>query len=98
MSWILQIRSAAEKDIAEARDWYETQHSGLGDEFRTSIKQAMARLVTSPDLSPPYYGAFYRILTERFPFKIFYRINGRKVVVFRVLHNLRDHIHLLPNR
>lgn len=97
MTWPIHVRAPAEKDITRIRDWYEKREHGLGGEFRIVVKQAMAHLRTSPDLLPPYYGSFYRLQTERFPFKIFYRIEGHKVVVFRVLHASQDHTRELPN-
>jgi len=35
----LQVRRAAELDIAEAQVWYETQRSGLGAQFHLEISQ-----------------------------------------------------------
>jgi plasmid stabilization system protein ParE len=31
------------------------------------------------------------VLTDRFPFKIFYRIDAQAVIVYRVLHGAQDH-------
>jgi plasmid stabilization system protein ParE len=37
------------------------------------------------------YRDFRRILVERFPYRIFYRIKGDNVIVMRVLHHARDY-------
>ena len=92
MNWRVSIRPAAESDLRQARDWYEEQRAGLGEEFLLSIADAMIRLEESPERVPAYYRDFRRLLTERFPYKIFYRIEKDAVIVFRVLHVARDHV------
>jgi plasmid stabilization system protein ParE len=42
-----------------------------------------------------YYRGFRRLPTRRFPYKLFYLIEGKDVIVVRVLHAKRDHrLHL----
>lgn len=91
VTWRVSVRTAGEVDLAEARDWYEGQRPGLGDEFLASIADALSRLEDSPEQFPVYYQDFRRVLTGRFPYKIFFRIEGDAVIVFRILHAARDH-------
>jgi len=37
LSYELQVRRAAELDIAEAQVWYESRQSGLGGQFRSEV-------------------------------------------------------------
>lgn len=48
MSYEIQVRRAAELDIAEAQVWYESQQSGLGREFRAEISRVLDRLAETP--------------------------------------------------
>jgi plasmid stabilization system protein ParE len=89
--WRVSLRPAAEADLEKARDWYDDQRPGLGDEFLVSIAEALARLEETPERYAVYYRGFRRVLTVRFPYKVFYRIEGETVIVFRVLHAARDH-------
>ena len=91
MTWRVSIRAAAEADLREAQEWYEGERSGLGDEFLIAVADGLTRLEQSPEAFPPYYREFRRVLTQRFPYKLFYRIEGEAVVVFRILHAARDH-------
>jgi plasmid stabilization system protein ParE len=91
MSWHVTIRSAARSDLRDAHQWYEHRRSGLGEEFLLAITDAMLTLEETPETCPLYYRDFRRILTDRFPYKIFYRIEGEAVIVHRVLHAARDH-------
>ena len=95
MSWRVSIRAAAEADLREAEDWYEGQRPGLGGEFLISVADALTRLEESPEHFPVYYRGFRRVLMERFPYKVFFRIEGDTVIVFRILHAARDHVRQL---
>jgi plasmid stabilization system protein ParE len=91
VKWRVSIRPYAEADLKSAVDWYDKQRPGLGDEFLVSIAEALTRLEENPEGYPVYYRGFRRVLAERFPYKVFYRIEGNDVVIFRVLHSARDH-------
>ena len=91
MRWRVTTRSAADIDIQEARDWYERRRPGLGDEFLVAVAEAFLRLEESPERFPIYYKGFRRILTETFPYKVFFRIEGEAVIVVRVLHAAQEH-------
>ena len=91
MNWRVIIRPNAEADLREARLWYETQRPGLGDELLTEVHAAIRRLGTDPENRPFYYRDFRRLLTRRFPYKLFYRVEGDRVIIFRILHAKREH-------
>jgi plasmid stabilization system protein ParE len=91
VKWAVVIRPRAEADLREARQWYENQRSGLGDKFLDEVKRAVLSLADQPTQRPPYYRDFRRVLLRRFPYKLFYRIEEDRVIVFRILHAKRDH-------
>jgi toxin ParE1/3/4 len=95
VKWRVLIRPRAEADLREARNWYETQRAGLGDEFLADMSIALKSLAKDPQRYPDYYRGFRRVLTRRFPYKIFYRVEGDRVIAFRVLHARRDHAQML---
>ena len=95
MSWHVSIRRAAKTDLRNAHQWYEKQRAGLGDEFLLSAGRAFARLEDSPDRVPLYYRQFRRVMFDRFPYKVFFQIEGDAVIVFRIIHVSRDHPSLL---
>ncbi len=91
MIWPVIIRPNAEADLSEAWAWYESQRPGLGDECMIEIRTAIRQLETDPKRRPFYYRDFRRLLTRRFPYKLFYRIENGRVIVFRILHAKREH-------
>jgi plasmid stabilization system protein ParE len=91
VSWRVIIRPNAEADLREAQLWYNSQRLGLGDEFLNEIGRAVHFLGEQPERRPIYYNGFRCLLTHRFPYKLFYRIERDRVIVFRILHAKRDH-------
>ncbi len=96
MEWHLVVRPRAEADLREARDWYDRRRPGLGNEFLAEIGTIIRALVLDPGRRVEYYRGFHRVLARRFPYKLFYRVEGDRIIVFRVLHARRDHPRLLP--
>jgi plasmid stabilization system protein ParE len=97
VKWRLIIRPRAEADLQRAKDWYDRQRPGLGNEFLDAVGDALEILKEHPERHPVYYRLFRRLLTRRFPYKLFYIIEGDQIKLFRVLHARRDHPPLLDS-
>ena len=50
MSLPIVWRPEAEADLLAARDWYEWQRSGLGEEFADAVETILARIEAMPEL------------------------------------------------
>lgn len=50
MSLPIVWRPEAEADLLAARDWYEWQRSGLGEEFADAVETMLARIEAMPEL------------------------------------------------
>jgi len=94
VKWRVSIRPRAETDLQQAWQWYEREQSGLGDKFLAEMRELIQSLHEYAERPPEYYRGFHRLLAPRFPHKIFYRIQGDRVIVFRVLHTTQHH----PNK
>ena len=84
------IRPEAEADLADARNWYESQQEGLGDEFLECVAVAFEKIERMPESHHIIEHGIRRALTARFPFSIYYRIQENDLVVLAVLHSRRD--------
>ena len=84
------IRPRAETDLQAAKH-YDGQRPGLGDDFLASVGESIGYLEEHAERQSMYYRDFRRIVTHRFPYKIFYRIENDRVVVFRILLMKQDH-------
>ncbi len=86
---IVQISSDAEQDIADGFWFYEGQTPGLGDYFRSSIIADIESLAFYGGIHEQVAG-FHRSLAHRFPFTIYYRVDGNAVTVVAVLDARRN--------
>lgn len=89
------IRPPAVEDIADAATWYEDQSPGLGGELTDEVIRAIRRAQESPDLFRilrPRDG-LRRVLTERFPYSVFFSVVADTIYVHAVLHGARHDRH-----
>jgi hypothetical protein len=64
--------------------FYEAQQAGLGDYFLDSLFSDIDSLQLFAGIHRRHLG-FYRLLSKRFPFAIYYRIEGKVVNVHAVM-------------
>jgi plasmid stabilization system protein ParE len=88
-------RHDAEIDITEAAIWYQQQQTGLGDEFLAEIDTAIISAAENPSQYPRLRRKpqVRRVLTPRFPYRIFFILRPDAIVVLRVLHSARHDRH-----
>ena len=90
MSATVRLHPDAERELAEAQEWYDQQLKGLGTEFYLCIEDAIARIQQDPESYPVVYSSARQILTKRFPYSIIYRPESKEIVIYSVLHGSRD--------
>ena len=84
------ILPEAETDLEYARDWYERQRDGLGDAFLLAMEEVLERIDRTTDMNAVVHQTVRRALTRRFPYAVYYQIEGDEVVVVGVFHAGRD--------
>ena len=85
----VRLRPEAEQDLAESARWYEDQRPGLGQEFLDEALATFAAIAEKPLASAAVYGSLRRALLHRFPFGVFYLVDGDGAVVIGVIHGSR---------
>ena len=95
MSLKVIIRPLAEKDTSEAATWYEEQQPGLGEQFLDAIRGALRRIQEHPEACSVVYERHRvrRILTQRFPYRIFFTLHGDRIIVHAIVHAKRHDRH-----
>ena len=84
------VRPAAAADVDDAYLWYENQRRGLGEEFLTAVDSAKARIAAAPAQFAIIHRDTRRVLLQRFPYALYYRIHGDVVLVVACMHGRRD--------
>jgi plasmid stabilization system protein ParE len=84
------LRLEAADELAEAVQWYQRRRLGLGDELLLVVEAAIGQILRSPEMYPVVYRDVRRLLTRRFPYGIYYRLEPERVVVVAIFHGRRD--------
>lgn len=93
MRYHLELIAEAEADLGEAFDYYEGQLSGLGRELVSTLEQQLERIVENPSQYQVRYRGVRRAVMQRFPYAVFYLVEGEAVVVLAIEHQGRDPEH-----
>ncbi|HPS58937.1 MAG TPA: type II toxin-antitoxin system RelE/ParE family toxin [Spirochaetota bacterium] len=81
----IRVLTSVLEDLLVGRFFYDKQAAGLGDYFFDSLFSDIDSLALNAGIHPDHYGC-YRMLSKRFPYAIYYKIDDdNTVVVWRVL-------------
>ena len=86
----IKLLSSALEDLSEGRLFYEKQGEGLGEYFFDSLFSDIDSLTLYGGIHSKVFG-YHRLLSKRFPYAIYYKLEeAQVVVVWRVLGLRRD--------
>lgn len=74
-------------EIEKAFDFYELQERGAGTYFSNLILEDIERLSNTNGIHPEYFG-YFRKLSSKFPFAVYYK-NQEKLVEVHAILDLR---------
>ncbi len=80
----VRILRPAFDDLAAGQQFYDRQEIGVGNYFLDSLFADIGSLALSAGIHPIRLG-YHRLLANRFPHAIYYRLIAGEAVVFRVL-------------
>jgi hypothetical protein len=86
----IRILDRAEVDLVEGFTFYENQQPGIGDYFLESLASDIESLRLYAGSHPIHFVRYYRLLSKRFPFAIFYTTSDEAVWVHAVLDCRRN--------
>ncbi len=77
-------------DVAATFDWYEKEQAGLGREFLDELRATYERVAGGPLAYQDLRSGIRRALVRRFPYAVYFAVEGDVIVVLAVLHVSRD--------
>lgn len=86
----LVVRPAAANDLKGAYRWYEERRTGLGEDLLQEAQAVIDRILLLPLAYPVVHRETRRALIRRFPYGIFFRLDGDAVIVVAVYHLRRN--------
>ncbi|MFH1522031.1 MAG: type II toxin-antitoxin system RelE/ParE family toxin [archaeon] len=87
---ILCYTDRAKDDLELAFKWYEKQKRRLGFEFLDCVEASLNNIHNFPEMHRVLYACFRRCIIKRFPFSIFYTIEGNEIVIHSVFDNRQN--------
>ena len=86
----IRILDHAERDLIEGFRFYEAQEAGLGSYFLTNLFADIESLRLYAGVHEKPLKDYYRLLSRRFPFAIYYKLQKDNVSIHAVLDCRRD--------
>jgi plasmid stabilization system protein ParE len=86
----IKILDLAERDLIEGFQFYEAQEANLGSYFLTNLYADIESLRLYAGIHERPFKVYYRLLSRRFPFAVFYTLEKDTVSIHAVLDCRRD--------
>ncbi|PCI64263.1 MAG: hypothetical protein COB38_12820 [Gammaproteobacteria bacterium] len=81
----IKILPIANDDLLNGYYFYEKQKKGIGSYFLDSLFSDIDSLMLYQSIHPIIFNQYHRLLSKRFPFAIYYKIEYEYIVVYAVL-------------
>jgi hypothetical protein len=81
----IQILRSAQQDLVGGCRFYEKQVEGLGSYFLDTLFSDIDSLMVNAGVHPVYFEKYYRLLSKRFPFTVYYRAENQTARVYAIL-------------
>jgi len=85
----IEILDSAEQDLIGGFKFYEHQSRGLGDYFLDSLFSDIESLYLYAGIHTVHFG-YHRLLSKRFPFTIYYRVQKDIIRIYAILDCRRN--------
>jgi len=89
MTRSLRFDAAAERELREAVDFYDTESPGLGDVFLAEVEHALTQVEAFPEASESLRDGVRRRLLHTFPYALLYSLRVDEVRILAVAHQRR---------
>ena len=95
----VQLAAAAERELIEAARYYVQYGSlQLGEAFIDEFERCSRLLSEQPALGSPFRAAIRRLPMRRFPYSVFYNVQGMTLRVLAIAHQRRRPAYWLGRR
>jgi len=81
----IQIQRSAQRDLIDGYRFYEQQAGGLGSYFLDTLFSDIDSLMINAGIHQVYFEKYYRLLSKRFPFAVYYRVENQTAQVYAIL-------------
>ncbi|MFZ5555700.1 MAG: type II toxin-antitoxin system RelE/ParE family toxin [Pseudomonadota bacterium] len=86
----IRILEAARRDLIAGYRFYEKQAEGIGRYFLDSLYSDIESLRISAGSHAVCFDSYHRLLSKRFPWSVYYRVEGGEIRVYAVVDSRRN--------
>ncbi len=86
----IRIIDQAVDDLVDGYNFYEDQAPGLGTYFLDCLYSDVESLVLYAGIHRIVHSNYHRMLSEKFPFAIYYTISGDEINIHAIIDCRRD--------
>lgn len=86
----VRILSSAERDIADALNWYLEKSVVAADRLEHEIDEAVSKIRSEPQRFPLMDSVHHYVLLKRFPYYLAYRLVDSEVLIIAMRHTALD--------
>ena len=86
----IELTESAFNDIDNGFWFYEGQREGLGSYFESSIMADIRALHIHAGVHQIHFGRYFRKVARRFPWSIYYQMDGNVIRIYAVIGDRRD--------
>lgn len=88
----IKILPIANEDLLDGYYFYEQQKQGLGSYFMDSLFSDIDSLLLFGNIHPIFFKNYQRLLSKRFPFAVYYKIEKSTIIIYAILDCRRNPI------
>ena len=89
MTDLISFEPGAQRELAEAADFYDLESPGLGTKFIDAVESALEGLLEFPESRPMLLGKTRKLVIDRYPYSVLYWTDGKRIAVSAVAHHSR---------
>lgn len=86
----IRILKSAQNDLKQGFYFYESQNKGLGMYFLETLESDVESLRIFAGIHSIHFGKFYRLLSKRFPFALYYLIEENEIRIYAIVDCRKD--------
>jgi toxin ParE1/3/4 len=90
MTYRIVIPDEIYEELNSAAVYYEGQQNNLGVKFLDDYENTMANLKRAPLVYQFRFKEFRGIRFARFPFVVLYEVEGKSIIIYRLIHAKRN--------
>lgn len=85
-----ELSARAERDVANACDWYDQQGPDLCDRFTADVLATITTITERPTSCPKVLKDVQALVCDTFPYRVYFKVVKQQISILAIYHTARD--------